>query len=86
MENLLWYYLIAVNLGAFCVAAYDKLCALRQKWRVPEKTLFFFALALGGMGLYLSFLLFRHKIRKPKFMLGVPVIMAVQVLLYLVFK
>ena len=40
------------------------------------------AVLLGGMGLYLSFFLFHHKIRKKKFMVGVPLTMAAQALAY----
>ena len=63
-------YLIGINLLALLVSGWDKLSAIQGRRRVPENTLMLLAVLLGGMGLYLSFFLFHHKIRKKKFMDG----------------
>ena len=34
-----WYYLIFINLFAFCTYGIDKWKAKKGAWRVPEKTL-----------------------------------------------
>ena len=34
-----WYYLIFINLFAFCIYGIDKWKAKKGAWRVPEKTL-----------------------------------------------
>ena len=78
-------YLTAVNFFAFCLAGADKQRAVTRKYRVPENTLMLSAVIGGGVGLMLGFLLFRHKTRKTKFMLGVPAIMVIQIIIIYVF-
>ncbi len=72
-------YLLAVNLIAFITAGVDKRKAKKDKWRVRESTMFLLAAIGGGVGLYTGFLVFRHKTKKPRFMLGVPFIIAAQI-------
>ena len=49
MQNVL-YYFIAVSVIGAVVCIYDKLAAARGWKRVPERTLFFWALVGGGPG------------------------------------
>lgn len=49
MQNVL-YYFIAVSVIGAVVCIYDKLAAARGWKRVPERTLFFWALIGGGPG------------------------------------
>lgn len=72
------YYFIAVSVVGAAVCVYDKLAAGRGWGRVPERTLFFWALAGGGPGVYLTMLLIRHKTLHRSFMLGIPAIMLLQ--------
>ena len=72
------YYLAAVSLIGAAVCIYDKLAAPRGWRRVPERTLFFWALIGGGPGVYLTMLLIRHKTLHRSFMLGIPAIMIFQ--------
>ena len=44
-----WYYLIFINLFAFCTYGIDKWKAKKGAWRVPEKTLLILALIGGFM-------------------------------------
>ena len=60
MQNVL-YYFIAVNVIGAVVCIYDKLAAARGWKRVPERTLFFWALVGGGPGVFACMLLIRHK-------------------------
>ena len=53
MQNVL-YYFIAVSVIGAVVCIYDKLAAARGWKRVPERTLFFWALVGGGPGGYLA--------------------------------
>lgn len=69
-----WYYLIFINLFAFCTYGIDKWKAKKGAWRVPEKTLLILALIGGSAGAIAGMMCFRHKIRKAKFMITVPVI------------
>lgn len=73
-----FYYLIAVSLIGAAVCIYDKLAAPRGWTRVPERTLFFWALVGGGPGVYLTMLLIRHKTLHRSFMFGIPAIMVLQ--------
>ena len=76
--KLLWYYLAAINLIAAAVTFFDKRAARRHRERVPEATLLFLAAVGGAAGEYLAMLLARHKTRKPKFAVGVPLMLLAQ--------
>lgn len=75
------YYFIAVSVIGALVCIYDKLAAPRGWKRVPERTLFFWALIGGGLGVYLTMLLIRHKTLHRSFMLGIPAIMVFQIVI-----
>ncbi len=64
------------------ITAYDKCIAGSRRRRIPEKTLFLLALLGGSFVMYITMLLIRHKTRHKRFMLGLPLIMAVQIALY----
>ena len=71
-------YLALVNLAAFALYGIDKRRAKRDRWRIPEATLLLSALLGGSIGALCGMYLFRHKTRKPRFSVGVPVILAAQ--------
>ncbi len=83
VKTLISIYLIFVNLLGFIYFFVDKQKAKRQAWRTPEATLFTIALFGGSAGCLLGMYLFRHKTQKPRFYIGMPVILGVQVLLVL---
>ena len=62
----------------FAMMGIDKALAKRGAWRVPEKTLFLLALLGGAMGGIIGMYFFRHKTRHLKFTLGIPAILALQ--------
>ena len=74
----LMYYLIVVNLLTWIIYGIDKWKAKRRAWRIPERTLLLLAAARGCTGALAGMLMFRHKTRKLKFMIGVPVIFVVE--------
>ena len=78
-------YLFVINLAGFVSMAVDKSKARRNKWRIPESTLFLFAIFGGSIGCLLGMRVFRHKTQKPKFYIGIPIILGVQVLILLYF-
>ena len=80
-------YLLVINLAGFVSMGLDKSKARRNKWRIPEATLFLFAVFGGSIGCLIGMRTFHHKTQKPKFYIGIPVILAVQavILLYFVF-
>ena len=74
--KILVYYLIIINIAAWIMYGLDKWKAKSGAWRIPERTLLLTALAGGSVGALAGMLLFHHKTRKPKFMIGVPVMFA----------
>ena len=81
--GLLAGWLILINIVTFVVFGLDKLLAKHPRFRqrVPEKTLFLLAVLGGSVGALLGMSLFRHKTLHRVFRVGVPVILAVQLLL-----
>lgn len=80
-------YLLIINLAGFVSMALDKSKARRNKWRIPEATLFLFAIFGGSIGSLVGMRIFHHKTQKPKFYIGIPIILGIQavILLYFVF-
>lgn len=76
-------YLVFINLLAFWLMAADKRRARRGAWRIPERVLFASALLGGSAGAWLGMRLFRHKTRHARFAVGIPLLLAAQVLLAL---
>lgn len=70
--------LALINLAGFITIAADKRKARRKMWRIPEKTLFLLAVIGGGVGVFSAMLLFRHKTRHWRFMVGIPAIIVLQ--------
>ena len=71
-------YLALINLAAFLTFGEDKRRARRGAWRISEAALFALCLAGGAAGGLLGMYIFHHKTRKWYFRVGVPVILAVQ--------
>ena len=68
----------AVTLVAF---GFDKWCAVKDRWRIPEAVLLGLCCFGGTLGGLLGMLLFRHKIRSTEFAWGVPLILVAQLAL-----
>ena len=73
-------YLLVVNAVGFSVMLYDKYLARNNLWRIPEKSLFGVAILGGSLGCLLGMYTVRHKTKHLKFTIGIPAILAVQVL------
>lgn len=73
-------YLLIVNAAGFLVMLYDKYLAKNNLWRIPEKSLFGIAIMGGSLGCLLGMYAARHKTKHLKFTIGIPAILAVQVL------
>lgn len=78
---LLIVYLILINLFAVAITISDKQRAKKGKWRVPEKTLLLVSALGGSVAMLITMHKIRHKTKHPKFMIGIPAIIAAQVLL-----
>ena len=73
-------YLLVVNIAAFAVYGWDKMCAKRGMWRVPEKILLLLTFLGGSVGAMVGMAIFRHKTLHLKFRYGVPLILILQLI------
>ena len=77
----LWYgFTSAID---FALMGVDKWKARRDAWRIPESTLWLFALLGGALGGTLGMQVFRHKTRHWYFRFGFPLLTALQLALLL---
>ena len=76
-------YVAAVNVISFIVMGVDKRRAVKRAFRVPESTLFVLAIIGGSIGSITGMHLFHHKTRHWYFLYGMPVILALQIILIL---
>ena len=73
-------YLALISAAAAIVTVYDKhVSKIEGHRRVPEKTLLILSALGGGIAMYATMQSVRHKTKHPKFMLGIPAIIAVQI-------
>lgn len=74
-----WLMVIAVwNLIVFGLYGIDKWKAKRQKWRIPEAVLLGTACCCGAIGALAGMEIFRHKTRKWKFRILIPLFLILQ--------
>lgn len=83
IRYLIALYLIIVNAAGLILMLKDKRAAQKSAWRIPEAVLMNTALFGGCFGIYWGMMLFRHKTKHPKFRIGVPLIMAIYILLFI---
>ena len=76
MSILIWY-LSVINFTTWAAYGLDKGRAKSGKWRIPERTLLLLALIGGSLGALAGMIMFRHKTRKAKFFVSVPVMFVV---------
>lgn len=76
-------YFAVLSLAAFLAMGLDKARARGGRRRIPEKTLFFLALLGGSPGGILGIYAFRHKTLHRRFTLGFPLILALQLALFI---
>lgn len=86
MQNVV-IYLIIINIVGFLAMYIDKQKAKRGKWRITENTLLIITVLGGGVGTIAGMYTFRHKTQKPKFTIGLPAILILEIIgaLYFVF-
>lgn len=80
MKPLLVYLLI-INAAGFVLMLADKRRAKKNLWRIPEMTLMSIAILGGSLGCLWGMYAVRHKTRHKKFTLGIPTILAVQIII-----
>lgn len=80
LSQILLAYLVLINAGGFLLMLIDKQKARRGVWRIPEATLMGVAVLGGSIGAIAGMRLFRHKTKHPKFYIGLPCILAAQII------
>ena len=80
-NNVLLYYLIAVNTLTFVVYGIDKWKAKQGSWRISEATLLTLAVIGGSIGALLGMKIWHHKTMHKKFKYGLPQILLAQIVL-----
>lgn len=79
--SFLTYYLLIMNFLTWVIYGLDKGRAKSGKWRIPERTLLILAAIGGSAGALIGMLMFRHKTRKAKFVILVPVLLVIHCVL-----
>lgn len=81
MKEILALYLLIINALAFLLMLLDKYKARKNLWRIPEATLMGVAALGGSIGALAGMYLVRHKTQHPKFTLGIPLLLAIQMVI-----
>lgn len=77
------YYLLIINALTLAFMLADKRKAQKGAWRIPEAVLLGLAALGGSLGGVLGMRLFRHKTLHPQFSLGLPLLLALHILLFI---
>ena len=67
--NIIKIYLIIINIISLTIMGYDKIQAILKKRRIPEITLLSLIPIGGSIGTILGIIIFKHKIKKKKFII-----------------
>ncbi len=86
-DIIILLYLSIISLISVIVTVFDKLSAKSHGWRVPEKTLLLLSFLGGSVVMLFTMNLIRHKTKKAKFMVGIPLIIVLQCfIVYYIYK
>lgn len=80
VEIIILLYMAVMNLIGFFLMGIDKMKARKHRRRVPERTFFVIGILSGSVGVFLGMQVFRHKTRHMKFVAGIPVLIAAQII------
>ena len=72
-------YLFVINIISIFAVLFDKTAARNGEKRISEKSLITLAVMGGGVAMYVAMRIIRHKTRKNKFMVGIPVIVMLEI-------
>ena len=77
--NKIIVYIIILNILGYLIMYIDKRRAKKQQWRISEQTIFLITFLGGGIGTRLAMYTFRHKTKKIKFIIGLPLITIIEI-------
>ena len=78
-------YLAIISVVAVAVTVADKIKAKTGAWRVKESTLLIISAIGGSVAMFITMQAIRHKTKHAKFMVGIPLIIAVQIAAFIFF-
>ena len=67
-------FYIMFNIFGFILMYFDKQFAIKNIRRVPEKVIFLISLLGAAVGVYIGMYAFRHKTKKPNFIIFIPLL------------
>lgn len=80
LTKIIIYYFVLVNIGTFVLFVIDKYLSKNDKERIPETTLILLSAMGGAFGGLCSMYIFRHKTKKAKFFICLPLFLALHVI------
>lgn len=84
-SKIIMFYWAAISIVSVIITIIDKILACARARRVPEAALFILAALGGSAAMLITMFLIRHKTRKPRFMLGLPIIIILQTVILFIF-
>ena len=78
-------YLVFINIIGLLIMWVDKRRAIKNQWRIPEKTIFIVTGLGGGIGTIAGMYIFRHKTKKIGFVIGLPLILILEIITVIYF-
>ena len=81
LGRILLIYLLVLNIVAFAMYGIDKRKAVKDQWRIPEKTLLLVALIGGSLGAFVGMQVFHHKTKHWYFKVFFTALLVIQVAL-----
>lgn len=78
-QTMVESYLLCMNIIGFFLMGIDKKKARNGAWRISEKCLFLTSIMGGSIGTWMGMYVFRHKTKHWYFVIGMPLILAVQI-------
>lgn len=79
------YYIVLTNLFGFFGMWWDKRSAIKKRWRQSENSLLLLSVIGGSAGVFVSMHMFRHKTHNRLFIVGIPLIIYTQQVLFLAY-
>lgn len=80
-NNTIWFYSLLINAINFLLFGIDKKRARKREWRIPESALLFISLLGGALGGLIGMNFYKHKTKKMKFNIAMPVILILNIII-----
>jgi len=84
-EIFLLFYLMIINILSFILFGIDKGKAKRKEWRISEASLLGVSILGGAIGSLIGMVIFKHKLSKKPFYIGIPLIIVITQIIELIF-